>query len=224
MPYRKVPLISGEVYHVFNRSVAKQTIFNNYYDYDRILELINYYRFKNLPLRYSFYKRLEKDIKKTYEKKYFFDNQPMVSILAFCIMPNHFHFLIQPLTDNAVSDFMRNIQNGYSKYYNLKYKRNGSLFQSMFKAVHIETEEQLIHVCRYIHINPTTSYVIAEKDLEGYRWSSLRFYLTDIDRFSLVEKNTVMEYFSSIVEFKRFIFDQIDYQRTLDEIKHLTWE
>ncbi len=70
----------------------------------------------------------------------------MLKIYSYSMMPNHYHFLLQPNVDRATSDFIRNFQNSYSKYFNTKYDRDGSLFQAMFKAVRIETDEQLLHV------------------------------------------------------------------------------
>lgn len=224
MPYRRFPLVNGEIYHVFNRSIAKQQIFHNYYDYDRIIQLVNYYRFSKLPLRFSFYKRLPKEIKEEFTKKYLIKNVPMLDIIAYCIMPNHFHFLLKPNKQNAISDFMRNIQNGYSKYYNLKYNRTGSLFQFMFKAVHIERDEQLLHVCRYIHLNPITAHIVTEHDFENYIWSSLNYYLSTSNNDSFINSAEVMANFKSIMDFRNFMLDQIEYQRELNKIKHLVFK
>lgn len=135
-------------------------------------------------------------------------------------MPNHVHFLLKESSSNGISCFMRNFQNSYAKYFNTKTKRSGSLFQSMFKAVRIESDEQLLHVCRYIHLNPLTSYLIKEFDqLETYPWSSFRHYVNGDD---IIEKKMIMQSFKTIEDFKKFTANQIDYQRKLDSIKHLT--
>ena len=222
MPYRTIPFVSNEVYHIFNRSIARQTIFIDRYDYKRALDLINFYRFSKPPLRFSHYKRLSKEQKDEFEKNFMINKHPMIEILAYCIMPNHVHFLLQPREDNAVSDFMRNLQNSYSKYFNTKHKRTGSLFQFMFKAVRMETDEQLIHVSRYIHLNPTTSYLIEAENLERYEWSSFKDYVSNIQ--SNVNKEMVLSHFKSEQDYRKFVFDQIEYQRELDKIKHLALE
>src|SRR3990167_4264657 len=123
MPYRRTPLVAGEYYHVFNRSIASLPIFRNRRDYNMIVEVINYYRFRHLPLRYSHYNRLSREQKNQFNQTYLINNKPMIKIVSYCIMPNHFHFLLKPLEENAISDFMRNMQNSYSKYFNTKYKR-----------------------------------------------------------------------------------------------------
>lgn len=222
MPYRNIPFVTNQIYHVFNRSIASQPIFIDKKDYERILELINYYRFKKPPLRFSHYKRLAKEQKGEYEISFMINKSPMLEILAYCIMPNHIHFLLKPKINNAVSDFMRNLQNSYSKYFNTKRNRTGSLFQFMFKAVRMETDEQLIHVSRYIHLNPVTAYMVEVGDLEHYEWSSFKDYVLNINSF--VDKEMISSHFKSIGEHKKFIFDQSEYQRELGKIKHLLFK
>ena len=222
MPYRNIPFVTNQVYHVFNRSIASQSIFIDRRDYKRILDLINYYRFKKPPLRFSHYNRLPKEQKADYEKSFMINQNPMLEILAYCIMPNHVHFLLRPKIDNSISDFMRNLQNGYSKYFNTKRERTGSLFQFMFKAVRIETDEQLVHVSRYIHLNPVTSYILKVENLEQYKWSSFKDYVFDMNSF--VSKEMILGRFKSPQKYKKFVFDQAEYQRELNKIKHLSLE
>lgn len=224
MPYRNTPLVVGEIYHVFNRSIARQLIFKNQKDHQRIIDVINFYRFNKLPLRYSHYSRLSKDHKSQFDEDFLINSKPILNIIAYCIMPNHFHFLLQPVIKNGISDFMRNVQNSYSKYYNTKYERTGSLFQSMFKAVRIETNEQLLHVCRYIHLNPVTAYLLEIDRLVEYPWSSFRNYLLDSQNESFVSPELVLDQFKSREIYKKFVFDQEDYQRKLDGIRHLVLE
>lgn len=222
MPYRIVPFIANEVYHVFNRSIARLPIFIERTDYERVLDLVNYYRFNRPPLRFSHYKRLSIEQKAEFEKTFMINENSMLEILAYCIMPNHFHFLLQPKKDNAVSDFMRNLQNSYSKYFNTKRERTGSLFQFMFKAVRMETDQQLLHVSRYIHLNPVTSYIREIKDLDVYEWSSFKDYVFNTSSF--VNREMVLASFKSNQEYKKFVFDQAEYQRELGKIKHLALE
>ena len=139
-------------------------------------------------------------------------------------MPNHFHFLLKPFEKNAISDFMRNLQNSYSKYYNTKYGRTGSLFQFMFKAVRIETNEQLIHVSRYIHLNPVTAYLFEIDQLTNHLWSSFKDYIFDEGDFPFVKPDLVLNQFKSKEDYRKFVFDQSNYQRELEKLRHLTLE
>lgn len=224
MPYRKTPLIADQFYHVFNRSVARQPIFPNKRDCQRMLRTIDYYRYPKPPLRFSFFDRLSADKKENFLRELKSTKTPMVEIISYCLMPNHFHFLLRPFTDSGVSHFIRNIQHSYSKYFNTKNDRSGSLFQGMFKAVLIETDEQLIHVSRYIHLNPVSSYLIEIDELENYQWSSFRDYVVESSDNVFLSKGHVMEYFKSPEDYKRFVFDQADYQRALEKVKHLVMD
>ena len=223
MPYRKVPLATGEIYHVFNRSVAKQPIFLTDGDYNRALEVINFYRFGSLPLRFSHYKRLPTDQRKDFTEDLTKTGRQIIVILSFCLMPNHFHFLLKPLEDKATSIFMRKFQDSYSKYFNTKQKRTGSLFQAMFKAVRIETDDQLIHVSRYIHLNPTSSHVVKAESLSDYPWSSYKEFIKEKNEF-ITDTKSILDYFKSRESYKKFVLDQADYQSKLDLIKHLALE
>ena len=222
MPYRKIPLRGGEIYHVFNRSIAKQPIFLTKRDFQRSVNVINFYRFKKPKLRFSFFNRLQKGEKESFLEDLLTNGEKLLEILAYCIMPNHVHFLLQPVGDQSTSDFMRNFQHSYSKYFNTKTQRTGSLFQSMFKAIRIESDEQLLHVSRYIHLNPATSYLVKIESLLEYPWSSFQDYLRE--NSSMVTRDKILDYFRSREDYKRFVLDQANYQRELEKIKHLTLE
>jgi putative transposase len=111
--------------------------------------------------------------------------------------------------------------NSYTKYFNTKYERVGSLFQGLFKSVWAEDDEQLIHLSRYIHINPVVSYVVEERELAIYQWSSLSEYL---GAGGFRDKDLVLGQFSSVDDYRDFVFDQISYARDFKKIEHLTFE
>lgn len=222
--YRKTPLLPGQIYHVFNRSIARQPIFLNRKNYQRVLDVLVFYSYFNPPVRFSHYNRLPAN-----QKSDFIDNLrktgvKQIELLAFCLMPNHIHFLIKEIKEKGISTFMSNLQNSYAKYFNIKTERSGSLFQTMFKAVRIESDEQLIHVARYIHLNPVTAYLLKDvNQLKNYPWSSFIDYL-GIRNLDILNKDIVLGYFSSTEQFIKFTNDQVDYQRKLDRIKHLLLE
>lgn len=223
MSYRRTPIVTGEIYHTFNRSIARQPIFLNRHSYSRALELIQFYSYIKPRLRFSHYNRLSLKEKADFLEDLEKNGRKQIQIFAFCLMPNHVHFLIRQIEKNGISKFMSNFQNSYAKYLNTKTDRTGALFQSMFKVVRIESNEQLIHTCRYIHLNPLTSYVIKDMDdLENYPWSSYSEYFKE--NSDLIDTSLISEFFSSKKEFKTFTSDQVDYQRQLDKIKHLSLE
>lgn len=223
MTYRKVILSNNEVYHVINRSIANTPLFHNKTNYLKLLETINYYRFKNVPLRFSYYCRLPCDDRGKILSNLIKENQLLVEIISFCIMTNHIHLLLRQIADRGISIFMSKMQNSYAKYFNIVYKRKGALFQSMFKAIRIETDEQLIHVSRYIHLNPSTGYLCQTKDLINYPWSSYTHYL-GLKKFEFLSPQIILNFFKKLNDYKKFIYDQADYQKELANIKHLILE
>lgn len=220
---RKVPLVKGQIYHVFNRSVGRQPIFSNNSSCSRFLETVIYYQYLKTPMRFSHFNRLPENLKNS-ALDILMRQEKRVRIFAYSLMPNHVHFLIQEVAENGISAFMSNIQNSYAKYFNIKNERSGSLFQQMFKAVLIETDEQLLHVTRYIHLNPLTSFILKNiEDLTTYKWSSFQEYL-GTSKCNIVDKDFILAFFPSIQHFIQFTKDQIDYQRQLNQIKHLALE
>jgi putative transposase len=222
MPLRKIPFVNGQVYHIFNRSVDLKSVFIDKRDCERVIRLLDFYQVGSPPIRYS------KFVKATGElKKYFAESlekmQKVVDLICFCLMPNHFHLLLRQKEDEGIFRFVRNFQIGYSKYFNEKRKRSGALFQGQFKAVRIENDEQLVHVSRYIHLNPYSSYVVKDlSDLEEYPWSSYPEYVSDIE--GICQKELVFSLIKTKEEYRKFVLDNADYQRKLEAIKHLILE
>lgn len=223
MPIRKTPLVINHYYHLYNRSVAKVPIFRTKKDYVRTTEVLNYYRFDNLSYSYSALKKLSKERQKIILKTLKEKNKKLVEIVCFCLMPNHFHFLLKQKQEKGIMIFIRNFQNSYAKYFNIKYQRTGSLFQNSFKAVLIEDDNQLLHLSRYIHLNPYSSLIIGKKkDLLGYSWSSFPQFLGKKKGFC--QPKIILDKFNSIKDYEKFVLDRADYQKSLEEIKHLIHE
>lgn len=224
MPYRKEPIVTGQFYHVCNRGIDKRSTFTDKREYKRAMEIVSFYHFSHLPLKLSRYLTLPNSDQIQIMKDLIGVNKKVVSIVSFCLMPNHFHFLLQQMEDSGVSKFLSQLQNSYTRYFNTKHERIGPLFLDQFKAVRIETDEQLLHVCRYIHLNPYTSYVVKSLiDLESYPWSSFPEYM-DPDKEGICDKDLILSFFETREDYKQFVFNNADYQRELDKIKHLTLE
>jgi putative transposase len=220
MPYRRIVFTTGEVYHVLNRGIAQAPIFLSPKEYKRFLQLIDYYRFFDLSISFSHFSRLCLKDKKEFKNNL---KEKQVEIFAFCLMPNHFHLLLRQEKEGGIAKTLSNLQNGYAKYFNIKHKRSGSLFQSMFKAIRIETDEQLLHVSRYIHLNPSSSYLVKIKDLSKYPWSSLLDYLKNKSS-SFTNAKLILELAGGRKSYEKFVFAQAEYQRELNKIKHLALE
>lgn len=222
MPGRLIPLVNDECYHVFNRGIDHRPTFTDIKEFKRALMVIEFYRFLHPPMKLS--KFLQQPIEKRNNLlKLRETSEKSVEVLAFCLMPNHFHFLVRQIQTNGISKFLANFQNSYTKYFNTKNERSGPLFLNQFKAVHIDTEDQLLHVSRYIHLNPLTSFVIKDfKSLLQYPWSSLNEYL--YNKALICDAAPVLNFFNSPNDYQKFIEDQAAYQRERHKIMHLLIE
>lgn len=224
MPGRKIPLVNNEIYHIFNRGVASQPTFLGKRDYERALETIFYYQNSNPPIKYSRFLTLSIKDRAELLENLVKEKNFLVEFISYCLMPNHFHFLLRQIKDGGIAKFVGNFTNSYTRYFNTKQERAGPLFTGKFKSVRIETEEQLLHVSRYIHLNPYTSFVVKTLNaLEIYPYSSFPEYTEKVDS-NFCSKDVVMSGYKNLELYKQFVFDQADYQRSLDQIKHLATE
>lgn len=222
MAGRKIPLATNEFYHVYNRGVARQPTFLTKWDYQQTILALSYYRFTTPPIKLSRFKELPYELRKKYLSELENKGEKLVDIISFVLMPNHFHFLLKQTVEGGIAKFLSQVTNSYTRYFNTKHKRVGPLFQGTFKAVHIETDEQLIHLSRYIHLNPLVSFVVKEKDFLTYPWSCLPDYLSG--KSSLVELEPILSQFPSPSAYRKFVLDQADYAKRLEAIKHLVLE
>jgi putative transposase len=202
---RKVPLVSGSYYHIYNRGVNRNPIFFSNKDYLRFYQTALHYN-KNTT-KYS-YKQLNDPVS--------LGGHQRVEVVAYCLMPNHFHFLVKQQEDFGITEYFRQLINSYVHYINIQYKRVGPLFQGRFKSVYIETDEQLLHLSRYIHLNPLMAGLVNK--IEAYRWSSYRSYVKRTSDH-LVNNAVVADQFVNSKAYEGFLKDQIDYGRSLERLK-----
>lgn len=213
MPYRNIKFANDRYYHLFNRGVEKRNIFSSKEDYQHFLETLFYYQFGNPKPSLSTHRR--------FKLVNFENNQKIVEINAYCLMPNHFHLLIKQLDDKGIQEFARKALNSYTKYFNTKNNRVGHLFQGTFKAVPVETDQQLIHLSRYIHLNPFVANLVAKP--ENYEFSSLQEYFGDLAN-KLCKTEVILDQFRNKEDYQKFILDYQDYAKEFAEIKNLTLE
>ena len=196
----------NEIYHVFNRGVEKRDIYLSNRDYVRFLETLDHYLLPGRKLSRK-HKRGQKQHLET----------STIEVLCYVLMPKHFHLLLKQKGDEGISNFMRKATNSYTKYFNIKNERVGPLFQGRFKAVRIGNDEQLLHVSRYIHLNPVVANLAA--NIRDYQWSSYSAYVGD-EQNNLVSTQEVLAHFPSKEKYGQFVADQADYARTLEQLKH----
>ena len=161
MAIRKITFVEDQYYHVFNRGVDKRSIFKDTKDIQYFLN-----RLADLNIDDSGTKFTTQRFKRKGEKIHFLDQQKLVSIVAYCLLPNHYHLILKQESENGISKFMQKLGTSHTMYFNAKYKRSGSLFQGKFKANMIDGDFGLpvlsVYVnLNYIHhkINPKTSLV-----------------------------------------------------------------
>jgi len=181
---KKPTFINSGIYHVYNRGVEKRLIFGD--DKDRFRFIHDLYEMNNsLPVLNSKYWLAKKDPYMEVQLPYIRDK--LVEILAFCLMPNHYHLLLQQTQDKGIIKFMQKLGTAYTNYFNLKNDRVGPLFQGRFKAVSVQENTHFHHLYNYIHLNPLDLYAPEWRDnklpnnrdntdilnfLKNYRWSS----------------------------------------------------
>lgn len=223
MPGRLTPLVNDQIYHVFNRGIDHRPTYTDRLEFKRAITTIDFYRFANPPMKLSKFLQLSNEERRRINREIKSKNEKLVEVLSFCLMPNHFHFVVKQVHEKGISKFLANFQNSYTKYFNTKSERNGPLFLDQFKAVRIETDQQLLHVSRYVHLNPLTSYVVATfDDLIKYPWSSFGEYING--KPLICEINSILGFFKNPKEYIVFVRGNADYQRELDKIKHLVIE
>ena len=223
MGYRKVPLVNGEFFNLYNRGNNRQQIFFDDADYQHFIKLLF---ICNSKKQVTF----RDDITEKKIDAWDFDRgEIIVSIGAWVLMPNHFHIYITStpkapedglLGENNITVFMRKLCTAYSKYVNTKYKRTGSLFEGRFKSVHITDDIQAKYLFSYIHLNPLKLFQKNWKEegihnrtealsfLDKYKWSSYHDYLLK-DRIEnrLLDRKNFPDYFSTKKDFQREIFE-----------------
>lgn len=161
-------------YHIYNRGVEKRTIFQNEQDYQVFLHHLKLYLSPPQKQKgYSFTEKTKQRPLNNYHEE--------INLLAYCLMPNHFHLLLKQKSANIIQYFMRSLGTKYVQYFNKRYQRVGPLFQDTYKAVLVQTDEQLLHLSRYLHFNPGKETISTkEGDLQRillYSYSSYADYL-----------------------------------------------
>ncbi|MCS7181186.1 MAG: hypothetical protein NZ891_07580 [bacterium] len=190
---RKIDFVVGNFYHIYNRGVEKRDIFLDEKDFYRFIDYLYIFNDEK-PMRYYFPQG------PTSQNR---EREKIVGVLCYALLPNHFHLILTPLKDGGITQFMRKLLTGYVMYFNEKYKRTGTLFESKFKAKIIENDAYFCHSTRYIHLN-SLKLIMPEWKEEGvknweraidflvnYKWSSLSFYLYRKNFLNIIEEKLV---------------------------------
>ena len=218
MSIRPIPLVPTEFFHIYNRGTDKRKIFIDSADHHRFIEL--------LYLCNTKYAVNVRDIRKVHNNIFEFDRgNPLVSVGAYCLMPNHFHILLTTDVENGISSFINKVCTAYSMYFNKRYDRSGALFQGKFKSQHADSDEYLKYLYAYIHLNPVK---LIDKDWKergskdaaksfdfaaSFQYSSLPDYLGSTRSESLIlDRQPFPEYFATSEDTKSELFEWLNYQ------------
>ncbi len=237
---RKVQFATNNFYHIYNRGVEKRNIYQN--DNDRWRFLQGLFLFNDEKTTTNLLWQLEKTrggvtfgVLKDFMVKEGGTRDPLVRIIADCLMPNHYHLLMEEIKDGGISRFMQKLGTGYARYFNNKYERVGSLFQGPFKAILIENETYLQYLLAYINVvNPgelvepnlkeegVKNIETIMRFIEEYQWSTHPEYLNKRNSI-IIEKGLLGEFFPDPEKYREFAKDVL-LSKKFNTIKYLSLE
>ena len=207
-----------EYYHCYGRGTEKRKIFLNEKDYKRFIALLFVCNSVN-TIHLSDHK------KKLFSDLFLLKREDtLVDIGAYCLMPNHFHLLLREKREDGISLFMQNLMTAYTMYFNKKYERSGALFESRFKAQHINTDKYLKYLFSYIYLNPVKLIDSKWKEngiknkkgmkkfLARYNYSSYLDYLeNNRPQHEILNLVKFPDYFEKRETFERELWEWLNY-------------
>ncbi len=191
------------LYHVYNRGVGKAPIFLDEQDYTAFMRRLELMLLAEREAAQSQHNKQRIRIG---------NYSGRVRLVAFCLMPNHFHLMLWQTDQTAITEFMRTLCTSYGMYFNRKYDRVGPVFQGRFKAILVDSDTYSTHLSRYIHCNPMDLGL----DVYTYRYSSLQYYFAPLYPKWLAPQ-FLENQFSSKAEYHRFVNDLSDMQTTEEQ-------
>ncbi len=202
MARQNIPLVTDEKYHVYNRGVDKRVVFIDHHDYIRFYLSLAYFNVVEPTQNYN----LAKISHKT-------DSSKLVQIHAYALISNHFHFILEQVTDNGISEFMKRVSGGYTAYFNEKYDRSGALFQGRFKRVHIEHDSQYNYLFVYVNENHKVHNINIEREI----CHSSSVHYQNINKSKLLLDSKIIYDYSKAVELARDIHQKrAEFRDTLE--------
>ena len=210
MPRKKVQFANGDYYHVYNRGVDKRKIFQDEKDYFKFLRNLKDFNNK------SYYEQRIKIIEDKKEFNSFLaKNKKVVDIVAYSLLPNHFHLILKQLSDNGISKFMHKEGTSFTNFFNKKYDRSGSLFQGRYKAIHIDNEGYLLWLSGYVNGNVEIHGI---EKAENYRWSSYDAFLGKRKNEILGDIDIILSRFKTPEEYKNSVDEIIEQSKNRKEM------
>lgn len=193
MARRKILFLLNHYYHVYNRGAHHNNIFRNDADYKFLLKYV------------------KREAKRC-----------GITVIAYCLMYNHYHFILRQDGDIEISEFMQAVFNIYTKAFNSKYKLSGTLFEGPYKAIYVDKDPYLLHLCRYIHRNPLEAGIVVKP--EQWEYSNYAEFIGKRNG-TLIDREFVKTNFGSAENYEDFVLNYIPPEKTQKELRHyLFWD
>ncbi|MDP3982623.1 MAG: transposase [bacterium] len=221
MPTRTTPLVTGKTYHVFNRTIDSKKVFADQSVCSLMLELLLYYRAIKTTISHSAYVKLKDQHRKDeIMEQILLKKNFRVEVLAYCLMPNHFHLLLKQKKDGGISKYISDVLNSLTRHLNIKSERKGPIFLPRFQSIHIVSTNQLNHTSRYIHLNPYSAGIVKTlSELVQYKYSSFPAYSSNINDLVCNTKFILSIFNDNKDSYKKFVLDNAEYQIEIEVIK-----
>lgn len=196
---RKIPFKTGEYYHVYNRGADKREVFSDVDDFSRFFRSMDEF---NTP------KPIGSIFENSFRKKSPLGHpmSKLVEFICYCVNPNHYHFVLKQVADSGIEKFMQKLGNGYTKYFNNKHKRSGVLFQGKFKAIHISSNEYLLHVSAYVNLNNKVHKIALGHPMSKSSWAE---YQRKNDENFCLAKKEILGQFKNRSDYVKFAEDTV---------------
>jgi putative transposase len=196
MSYRETTLTEGEIYHIYNRGVEKRIIFEDKEDYDRFLNNLRILNTEDVIGSVFEFNRNGLETPKQEER--------LVNIIAYSLSPNHYHLILEQIKEGGIAKFIHKVTMGYSKYFNHKHKRVGTLFQGVFKSIHINTNEYLLYLSAYVNLNNKI-----HSNKIGLEYSSWREYSsqTELGYKNLCSNDIILSQYKNRADYKKYALE-----------------
>lgn len=207
MKYTRETIYTDNIVHIYNRGVDKRIIFLDNQDYTRFLYTCAIARSLNYPIStlHDCYRRARNKgdaflpLLETLIKNHSYQS-PLCEVIAYTLMPNHFHFVIKQTELNGIEKFMQKLSNSYTKYFNGRYERSGTLFEASYKYIFVESEYQLIHLLRYVYLNPLDLNPHSPQIIKKWQWTSFNSYFEAYSKIPLIEKSETKELYQEVLK------------------------
>jgi REP element-mobilizing transposase RayT len=213
---RKTEFANGEYYHIFNRGVDKRKIFQDESDFWRFwitMNLLNDEKDGRMLEWKNFKRKKQQPNVKEFRQESGSDQKPVVAMIAYCLNPNHFHFIFKQLKEKGIEKFMHKISTSYANYFNEKYDRSGALFQGRFKSVHIKNDSKLLYLSAYVNCNSEVHGIAKASE---YKWCSYSEYFGKSDDV-LCEKDIILDQFRVRQDYLKFMKENVRYAKQKKE-------